>query len=81
MEAVSADERIRVAELMAALSLATDLGLGQPFEHELGVCLAALELAERLGCSAEECADVYYVAMVVHVGCTPAAEDIASSNL
>ena len=37
---------------MAALSLATDLGLGQPLEHELGVCLAALELADRLGCSA-----------------------------
>ena len=37
---------------MAALSLATDLGLGQPLEHELGVCLSALELADRLGCAA-----------------------------
>ena len=55
---------------MAALSLATDLGLGQPLEHELGVCLAALELADRLGCSAEECSDVYYVALLAHVGCT-----------
>jgi HD-GYP domain-containing protein (c-di-GMP phosphodiesterase class II) len=78
VEAVTADGRIRVAELVAALSLATDLGLGQPFEHELGVCLAALELADRLGCSPEERVDVYYVALVVHVGCTPAAPDIAS---
>jgi len=39
---------------MAALSLATDVGLGQPLQHDLGLCLAALELADRLGCSAEE---------------------------
>ena len=63
---------------MAALSLATDLGLGQPLEHELGVCLSALELADRLGCTAEESSDVYYVALLVHVGCTAAAPDFAS---
>jgi HD-GYP domain-containing protein (c-di-GMP phosphodiesterase class II) len=72
------DDRIRLAELMAALSLATDLGLGRPLEHELGVCLAALELADRLGCSAEERSDVYYVALLAHVGCTGAAPYFAS---
>jgi hypothetical protein len=55
--AVARPDRIRLAELMAALSLATDLGLGRPLEHELGVCLAALELADRLGCSPEERSD------------------------
>ena len=64
---------LRLAELMAALSLATDLGLGQPLQHEVGVCLASLELADRLGCSEEERSDVYYVALVAHVGCTGAA--------
>ena len=68
-----ADDEIRLAELIAALSLATDLGLGQPLEHELGVCLSALELAERLGCAPEERSDVYYVALLAHVGCTAAA--------
>jgi HD-GYP domain-containing protein (c-di-GMP phosphodiesterase class II) len=63
---------------MGALSLATDLGLGQPLEHELGVGLAALELADRLGCSAEERSKVYYVALLLHVGCTAAAPDFAS---
>jgi HD-GYP domain-containing protein (c-di-GMP phosphodiesterase class II) len=63
---------------MGALSLATDLGLGQPLEHELGVCLAALELADRLDCSAEERSEVYYVALLVHVGCTAAAPYFAS---
>ncbi|MGH2968535.1 MAG: HD domain-containing phosphohydrolase, partial [Solirubrobacteraceae bacterium] len=78
MEAVRPDDHIRLAELMAALSLATDLGLGRPLEHELGVCLSALELADRLGCTAEECSDVYYVALLVHVGCTAAAPYFAS---
>ena len=78
MQAAPADDRIRLAELMAALSLATDLGLGQPLEHELGVCLASLELAERLGCAAEECSHVYYVALLAHVGCTAIAHYVAS---
>jgi HD-GYP domain-containing protein (c-di-GMP phosphodiesterase class II) len=63
---------------MAALSLATDLGLGQPLEHELGICLSSLELADRLGCGSEERSDVYYVALLAHVGCTAAAPYLAS---
>jgi HD-GYP domain-containing protein (c-di-GMP phosphodiesterase class II) len=69
---------IRLAELMTALSLATDLGLGRPLEHELGVCLSALQLADRLGCTPEESSDVYYVALLAHVGCTAAAPYFAS---
>jgi HD-GYP domain-containing protein (c-di-GMP phosphodiesterase class II) len=78
VEGSPARDSIRVAELMAALSLATDLGLGQPLEHELGVCLAALDLADRLDCTAEERSDVYYVALLVHVGCTAAAAYFAT---
>jgi HD-GYP domain-containing protein (c-di-GMP phosphodiesterase class II) len=73
VKAAGVDDQIRLAEVMASLSLATDLGLGQPLEHELGVCLSALELADRLACTAEESSDVYYVALLAHVGCTAAA--------
>jgi HD-GYP domain-containing protein (c-di-GMP phosphodiesterase class II) len=72
------EDRIRLAELIASLSLATDLGLGQPFERELGVGLAALELADRLGCGARERGEVYYVSLLAHVGCTAAAGHLAS---
>ncbi len=78
MGAARPDEPVRLAELMAALSLATDLGLGRPLERELAICLAALELADRLGCSPEERSDVYYVALLAHLGCTGAAADFAS---
>lgn len=36
----------RLAELIAALSLATDLGLGQPMEHVLRSCLISMRLGE-----------------------------------
>ena len=78
MHAAPTGDRIRLAEPMAALSLATDLGLGRPLERELGICLAALELADRLGCPPETRADVYYVALVAHIGCTAAARYLAS---
>jgi HD-GYP domain-containing protein (c-di-GMP phosphodiesterase class II) len=78
VEAGAPDDHIRLAELMAALSLATDLGLGQPLEHELGVCLSALELAGRLGSTPAESSEVYYVALLAHVGCTAAAPYFAS---
>jgi hypothetical protein len=42
-------ERVRVAEVMAALSLATDLGIGVPLEHGLQSTLVAMRLGERLG--------------------------------
>jgi HD-GYP domain-containing protein (c-di-GMP phosphodiesterase class II) len=70
-------DRIRLAELIASLSLATDLGLGQPLERELRISLAALELADRLDCGAEERCQVYYVALLAHVGCTAAAPYLA----
>ena len=37
---------VRRAELVALLSLGTDLGLGQPMEHMIRACLIALRLAE-----------------------------------
>ena len=39
--------RVRLAELVASLSLGVDLGFGQPMEHVLRQCLIALRLAEH----------------------------------
>ncbi|HEY7076572.1 MAG TPA: HD domain-containing phosphohydrolase [Solirubrobacteraceae bacterium] len=69
MDAGDADSRVCLAELIAALSLGTDLGLGQPMEHVLRECVLALGLAERLGLDEGECSIVYYVALLAWVGC------------
>jgi HD-GYP domain-containing protein (c-di-GMP phosphodiesterase class II) len=61
---------LRLAELMASLSLAIDLGLGQPMEWVLRFCLAGVRLAQILGLSEAEQSDVYYLAMLRHIGCS-----------
>jgi HD-GYP domain-containing protein (c-di-GMP phosphodiesterase class II) len=60
---------VRLAELVAALSLGIDLGFGQPMEHVLRQCLIALRIAERVEIPEEERAAIYYSALLVNVGC------------
>ena len=69
---------LRLAEVVAALSLATDLGTGQPLEHALRTCLLSLELARRSGVAADQLADVYYLALLRFVGCTADAAETAA---
>ena len=68
---------VRLAELVAALSLGIDLGFGQPMEHVLRQCLIALRLAERLGLDDDARAVVYYTALLVNVGCHSDAHEQA----
>jgi HD-GYP domain-containing protein (c-di-GMP phosphodiesterase class II) len=68
---------VRLAELVAALSLGIDLGFGQPMEHVLRQCLIALRLAERIGLDEETRAVVYYTALLVDVGCHTDAHEQA----
>src|SRR4051812_591247 len=69
--------RLRLAELVAALSLGIDLGFGQPMEHVLRQCLIALRLAERIGLDEDERAAVYYTALLINVGCHSDAHEQA----
>jgi HD-GYP domain-containing protein (c-di-GMP phosphodiesterase class II) len=68
---------VRLAELVAALSLGVDLGFGQPVEHVLRECLIALRLADRLGLGDAERSTVYYTALLVNVGCHADAHEQA----
>ena len=56
---------VRLAELVAALSLGIDLGFGQPMEHVLRQCRIALRICELAGLEAEDRAAVYYAALLV----------------
>jgi len=68
---------VRLAELVAALSLGIDLGFGQPMEHVLRQCLIGLRIAEQLGLEEDERAVVYYTALLVNVGCHTDAHEQA----
>ena len=68
---------LRLAELVAALSLGVDLGFGQPMEHVLRQCMIALRLAERIGLDEQDRSVVYYTALLVNVGCHTDAHEQA----
>ena len=61
---------IRAAEVVGALSIATDLGTGQPLEHAMRTAVLAVRLGELAGATAQELADTYYVALLHASGCT-----------
>jgi HD-GYP domain-containing protein (c-di-GMP phosphodiesterase class II) len=67
-------ERARTAEVIAALSLAADLGTGLPLEHGLESTLVAMRLGERLGVDDETALQTYYACLLFYVGCTADAE-------
>ena len=60
---------VQLAELLGVLSLATDLGMGQPMEHMLRQCLIALGLADRMGLDESDRDVVYYTSLLAWVGC------------
>jgi HD-GYP domain-containing protein (c-di-GMP phosphodiesterase class II) len=63
-------ERVCTAEVIAALCLGTDLGMGFPFEHGLHTTLIAMRLADRLGVDRDTAAQTYYACLLAHAGCT-----------
>ncbi len=68
----------RVADLTIGLSLASDLGTGQPMEHGLRTCWLSLAVADALGLDAASRSCVYYVALLRFVGCTSDASETAA---
>jgi HD-GYP domain-containing protein (c-di-GMP phosphodiesterase class II) len=69
---------LRRAELLAATSLAIDLGLGQPMEHMLRSSLIATRIAERMGFDAQQRATVYYANLVGWIGCHADSHELSA---
>ncbi|MGN6162429.1 MAG: HD domain-containing phosphohydrolase [Marmoricola sp.] len=69
---------LRLAELIASLSLAVDLGLGLPEEHVLRQTVLATRLARLAGMDAETQADTFYVSLLAWVGCIADSHELAA---
>jgi HD-GYP domain-containing protein (c-di-GMP phosphodiesterase class II) len=69
---------VRLGEAIAALSLAIDIGMGQPLEQGLRTCLIATGLARKVGIDGGDVQRVFYLALLRHVGCTAESELAAS---
>jgi putative nucleotidyltransferase with HDIG domain len=68
----------RLAPLLGALSLATDLGAGNPAESALRTAVVAARIGDRLGLAGDVLADVYYTALLRYLGCTGFAHEEAA---
>ena len=80
---VGADTRtpsrpLRLAELLASVSLATDLGTGQPPGHALRTCTITAALAEAMGCGRDDVRTVHQFALLRFLGCTSDAAETAA---
>lgn len=71
---------LRLAELVASLSIGTDIGMGQPEGQALRTCLLAFGVAREMGLDQQQCADVYYLALLRFVGCNSHADLDASTG-
>lgn len=67
-------DRVRSAELIATLSVATDLALGVPLEHGLRSTLVAMRLCDLLGVDQETGSQTYFLCLLFYVGCTAAVD-------
>jgi len=63
-------ERLRLAEVVAVLGMATDLGLGLPMEHAVRACLLSTEIGRRMGLGGDELSHLYYLTLLRMLGCT-----------
>lgn len=70
----SEHDEVSAAEIVASLSLATDLGMGFPLEHGLQSTLVAMRLVDALGADAETALQTYYGCLLIYLGCTADAE-------
>ena len=68
---------VRLAELVASLSLATDLGLGQPQEHVLRQTIIASRLASLARLTEVEQAATFYVSLLAWVGCVADSQELS----
>jgi HD-GYP domain-containing protein (c-di-GMP phosphodiesterase class II) len=67
----------RLAEVLVALSLTTDLGSGVPFEKGLRTSVVATRLAQALDLSLSDRRAIYYAALLRSLGCTAHASVFA----
>jgi HD-GYP domain-containing protein (c-di-GMP phosphodiesterase class II) len=68
---------VRIAELVAALSYAADLGLGQPMAHCMRQTVIAQRLAELVGATEAEREATYYLGLMMNVYCHADASEQA----
>ncbi|MCP4383583.1 MAG: HD domain-containing protein, partial [Hyphomicrobiales bacterium] len=71
----------RLAEVLGALSLATDMSAGNPPGSALTATALAVRIGNRLGLPEGQLGDLYYACITRFIGCTSTSEDTAAAAL
>ncbi|HET6692962.1 MAG TPA: hypothetical protein VFG97_01545, partial [Pedococcus sp.] len=66
-------DRVRTVEVVATLSLATDMATGVPLEHGLHSALIARRLCQHLGADPDATVEAFYASLLFYIGCTASA--------
>jgi HD-GYP domain-containing protein (c-di-GMP phosphodiesterase class II) len=68
---------VQLSQLVAALSLMSDLGMGRPMERVLRQTVIAMRLAEAADVDPEVAAATYYTSLLTWVGCATDTSELA----
>jgi len=69
---------LRLADLLASVSLLSDLGFALPPEESMRSTIMAAAIARRLGLDEATVSDAFYTALIQHLGCTGFAHEAAA---
>ena len=72
------DASVRRAEIVMALSQATDLAIGQPVEYALKSCVLGVRLGAALGLDRQAIRETYYHALLRYIGCNAETDAMAA---
>jgi HD-GYP domain-containing protein (c-di-GMP phosphodiesterase class II) len=75
----SAGRELRLGELLAALSMATDLANGMPLEKSMRTCRLAVSVGRELGLDEVQLSHTFYVTLLRSIGCTAFASEEAAA--
>ena len=75
------EQSFRLAEVLGALSLATDLAVGSPSELALGATVLAVRMGKAHGLSQEDLTIAYYSSITQFLGCTTTSREAGEMGL
>ncbi|MFD2090616.1 HD domain-containing phosphohydrolase [Blastococcus deserti] len=70
-------DSVRLSELMAAWSVAIDVGMVMPMGSGLRICSRAVRLSQRMQLDVATQRRIYYLALLRHIGCTAEGSALA----
>ena len=68
-------EKVRAADVIGAACLATDMGMGFPFEHGIEATVVSSRLARLLDVDIKTESEAFYVSLLMYLGCNTDSED------